>query len=217
MRVMKLAVSAVVIAGALVSTMHWTLARSSVPDIQPAPQDTTTRISAGLLRRLAAAADGYRTGEPVWVVASTYEPYQVEGVYPTVAEANRRSPSIRGGKVFGPYVTPLDENRVMVFVPTRHLDPTIYMMDSSPAWTLPPAPWPMARVDSVVIWAYSGGERWRGFTRGNVDAVFFTLSAYDKFVSPYYSALSGLDVATQMRQPILQYIRRAPEQMMKRP
>src|SRR5437016_343889 len=106
MRVMKLAVSPVVIAGALVSTMHWTLARSSVPDIQPAPQDTTTRISAGLLRRLAAAADGYRTGEPVWVVASTYEPYQVEGVYPTVAEANRRSPSIRGGKVFGPYVTP---------------------------------------------------------------------------------------------------------------
>ncbi len=216
MRISKLAVSAVVISGALLSTMRWTLARSVAPEQQLGAQDTTTRISAALLRRLAAAADGYRTGLPVWVVVSTYEPYQVEGVYTTLAEARLRVPRIRGGQVFGPYVTPLDEGRAMIFVPMWHVDPTIYMLESSPTWVLPPTPWPMERVDSVVITAYNHGETWRGFTHGNVDAVFFTLSAYDKFVSPYYSALSGLDVATQMRQSIVQYVRRAPVQMKQR-
>ncbi len=90
MRISKLAVSAVVISGALLSTMRWTLARSVAPEQQLGAQDTTTRISAALLRRLAAAADGYRTGLPVWVVVSTYEPYQVEGVYTTLAEARLR-------------------------------------------------------------------------------------------------------------------------------
>src|SRR5205823_12374090 len=127
MRVMKLAVSAVVIAGALVSTMHWTLARSAVPDIQPAPQDTSTRISAGLLRRLAAAADGYRTGEPIWIVASPSEPYSVTGVYTSVDEARRRARST-GVQYFGPYVTPRDGARPEAFVPTRHSYPTIYML-----------------------------------------------------------------------------------------
>src|SRR5712664_808655 len=127
MRITKLAVSAVVIGGALLSTMGWSLARSRAPGQHPAAQETTA-ISAGLLRRLAAAADAYRTGEPVWIVASPYEPYPVEGVYPTFPEATRRAPFIRGGRVFGPYVTPLDEGRPMIFVPTRHVDPTIYML-----------------------------------------------------------------------------------------
>ncbi len=214
MRILKPAVSAVFIAGALLVPMRWTPARAVAPEPQAAPQDTTTRISAGLLRRLGAAADGYRTGEPVWIVASPYEPYPVEGVYPTFPEATRHAPLIRGGRVFGPYVTPLDEGRAMIFVPTRHVDPTIYMMDSSPTWTLPRTPLAMATVDSLVITAYNReGGIWRGVTRGNVDAVFFTLSAYDKFVSPYYSALSGPGVATELRQSILQYIRRAPERM----
>ncbi len=216
MRILKPALAAVVVAGALLFTIRWTLARSVAPEPQPAPQDTT-RISAGLLRRLAAAADAYRTGEPVWVVASANKPYQVEGVYEDLSEARRHTRFIPGGQVFGPYVTPLDEDRVMIFVPTRHVDPTIYMLDSSPGWALPSTPWAMARVDSVVITAYNHGETWRGFSRGNVDAVFFTLSAFDKFVSPYYSALSGADVATQMRQPIVQYIRRAPVETIKRP
>src|SRR6266849_5001492 len=123
MRISKLAVSAVVISGALLSTMRWTLARSVAPEQQLGAQDTTTRISAALLRRLAAA-DGYRTGLPVWVVVSTYEPYQVEGVYTTLAEARLRVPRIRGGQVFGPYVTPLDEGRAMIFVPMSHVDLT---------------------------------------------------------------------------------------------
>src|SRR2546425_1271581 len=157
MRATHLAVTGSILAGAALVTLRLPLGGPVAPTAQSqnaVAMDDTARISAGLLRRLAAAADGYRTGEPVWIVASPYEPYPVEGVYPTFPEAARRAPLIRGGRVFGPYVTPLDEGRPMIFVPTRHVDPTIYMLDSSPAWTLPRTPWAMATVDSVVITAY---------------------------------------------------------------
>ncbi|MGH7521920.1 MAG: hypothetical protein ACREMI_11635 [Gemmatimonadales bacterium] len=210
MRIMKLAVSAAVIGGALLSTIHWTLARSAEPT--PPPAQDTTRVSAGLLRRLAAAADGYRTGEPIWIVTSTAEPYSVVGAFPTLEEARSRASLVRGAHAFGPYVTPRDLGRVEAFVPTRHFRPTIYMLDSSYAWRPPLPPLPFSDLDSVVITAYTkSGRTWRGLTRGDVDAVFFTLSAHDKFVAPYYAALSGLDVAGQMRDTLLHYIRRLPE------
>src|SRR5439155_17062144 len=94
MRILKPALAAVVVAGALLFTIRWTLARSVAPEPQPAPQDTT-RISAGLLRRLAAAADGYRTGEPIWIVASPAEPYSVFGAFPSFEEARRQAMSVR--------------------------------------------------------------------------------------------------------------------------
>jgi len=212
MRPIKLAVSALVIVAGLLSTMRWTLARSAAPAPPPPAQDSTrVSVSAGLLRRLAAAADGYRTGEPIWIVASPSEPYSVAGVYTSVEEARRRARST-GVQYFGPYVTPRDGARPEAFVPTRHSYPTIYMLDSSSTWRAPETPWLLSDIDSVVITAYNrNGRTWRGSTRGDVDAVFFTLSAYDKFVSPYYSALSGPGVAKQMRDTLLQYIRRLPE------
>jgi hypothetical protein len=214
MRVMKLALPAVVIAGALLATMRWTMARSAAPDPQPAAQQTPA-ISAGLLRRLAAAADGYRTGEPIWIVASLSEPYSIVGVYSNPEDARRRARSLSGVDFFGPYVTPRDAGRPAAFVPIRHFWPTIYMfdmLDSGPMWRPPEYPWLLSDIDSMVITAYNrNGRAWRGSTRGDVDAVFFTLPAYDKFVAPYYAQLSGLDVASRMRDSLLQYIRRLPE------
>jgi len=208
MRILKPALAAVVVAGALLFTIRWTLARSVAPEPQPAPQDTT-RISAGLLRRLAAAADGYRTGEPIWIVASPAEPYSVFGAFPSFEEARRQAMSVRGGQTYGPYITPRDEGRPMMFVPVKHSWPTIYGFDSTFA---PAVPWLVSDVDSIVVIAYNrSGDTWRRSSRGNeVDALFFTLSAHDKFASPYYAALSGLDAATRMREAMVRYIRRSP-------
>ena len=62
--------------------------------------------AAPLLRRLAEVADAYRTGKPVYIVASTAAPYDVRAVYfdpKTAADSSSGS-----YHVFGPYITPAD-------------------------------------------------------------------------------------------------------------
>ncbi len=213
MRATHLAVTGSILAGAVLVTLRLPLGGPVAPTSQSqnaVAMDDTARISAGLLRRLAAAADGYRTGEPIWIVASTLEPYSVVGVFSSFEEARRRAMAVRGGRPYGPYVTPRDEGRPVMFVPVPHSWPTIYGFDST--WNPPALPWLVSDVDSIVITAYNrSGATWRVSRRGNeTDAVFFTLSAHDKFVAPYYAALSGLEEATRMRETILQYIRRSP-------
>ena len=212
MRATKAAVLIMVSGGALLITLTVALARSGVAPRgsgSGSAADSLGSVSAGLLRRLAAAADGYRTGEPVWVVVSLSEPYTVAGVFPNRSNAAR---AVRKGfAVFGPYVTPRDYARPSVFVPVKHRAPTIYDSLSFAMWRLPEPPWFTDDIDSVLVTAYHrSGAQWRGVSRGDdVDAVFFTLSAQDKFVFPYYAALSGLDVATRMRENVGAYIRTA--------
>lgn len=215
MRATKVAVPLMVAAGAVLITLTVALARPRDAALRRgvgAAAVDSLRVSAGLLRRLAAAADGYRTDEPVWVVAASSEPYAIVGVFPSRADAVRAQ--TRGSAVFGPYVTPRDYGREAVFVPVKHRPPTIYGDTiRSTAWRLPERPWLMIDVDSVVITGYHrSGATWRGSSRGDdIDAVFFTLSAQDKFVFPYYAQLSGLDVTTRMREGVAAYIRMAPE------
>lgn len=214
MRVAKLAVPIVVVGGILVvmlsagSMLPAGMARlSSTAPPPPRP------ASAGLLRRLAAAADGYRTGRPVWVVASDMEPYAVSGVFQHEDSAISAQRSMSGYDVYGPYTTPRDWGRMPIWVARPHMKPTIYGEDNRPRWRLPDTPWLADDIDSVVVTAHHrSGATWRGVSRGlEVDAVFFTVAAHDKFVYPYYAGLYGPDAATRMRESLGAYIRRAPE------
>lgn len=174
-------------------------------------QDSTRAMPAALLRRLAEAADGYRTGAPVWVVASYERPYTVVGVYPSQEQAFRVARE-RGKlfEVFGPYVTPLDYGRLPLVMAKTHCWPTIY---NCLEWQLPEAPWFAEDVDSMTITIFHrSGQTWRKTSPGlGVDAVFFTLSAIDKFVVPYYTQLYGPEYAKSMRDSLGAYIQLAPE------
>ncbi len=205
MRTRNVATAAVVIAGVLL-TSRWTLARTTSPNTLPAAQDTTP-LSAGLLRRVAEAADGFRDGRPAWFLVSQAEPYAVLGVY----RDEKPRVAVPGARLVGPYVTPRDYDRAVIFVPRPHFPPTRYAMDS--LWRLPARPWKVEDVDSMVVTAYHhSGARWRVASPGvQVDALFFTLGAHDKFVFPYYARVAGLGAAKAMRDSLGAYIEMEPE------
>lgn len=142
----------------------------------PLAQQPSPPLSAPLLRRLAEAADGYRTGKAVYVVASMRAPYDVRGVFEAdsaaTIEARKAGPSYR---VFGPYVTPRDEFKV---APAQILDITVRVQTAKGPVTMTVDP-------------------------KEYDAMFWSLGAVDKFLVPYYAGVSGPERAVQVHQDYL--------------
>src|SRR2546429_6918348 len=138
----------------------------------PLAQQPSPPLSAPLLRRLAEAADGYRTGKAIYVVASVRAPYDVRGVFETdslaTIEARKGGASYR---VFGPYVTPRDDFRA---APAEILDITVKVQTAKGPVSVTVNP-------------------------KEYDAMFWSLGAVDKFLVPYYAGVSGLDRAVQVR------------------
>lgn len=205
-----IAVAGATLALTLILTRSAPVARAAFPIERWRSEEP---MSAGLLRRLAEAADGYRTGERIWIVARTQEPYQIVGIFTDTVEAAQTKATMQGVDFYGPFLTQRDFNRRVALVPVRHRPPTIYSLDSLASWRLPPNPLFIDDVDSIVVLAYDGRTvAWHGSAPGrDIDAVFFTLAAQDKFVFPYYTSVSGLDVALRMRENVVDYIRRGPQ------
>ena len=138
----------------------------------PLAQQPSPPLSAPLLRRLAEAADGYRTGKAIYVVTSVRAPYDVRGVFETdslaTIEARKGGASYR---VFGPYVTPRDDFRA---APAEILDITVKVQTAKGPVSVTVNP-------------------------KEYDAMFWSLGAVDKFLVPYYAGVSGLDRAVQVR------------------
>lgn len=148
-------------------------------DIIPPPSRSTSYAQdtlpqpASLVRRLAEAADGYRDGKKRFVVASRKFPHRVRGVFLTDAEA--RVEATRGGPdygVFGPFQT-LD-------------DPADEVANSD------------ERVAEVIV-IYRNGEQ-RRYGADSVDAIFWGLAAFDKFIAPYLTSVFGAAYAAQQRE-----------------
>ena len=72
------------------------------------PTTSDTAVSATMLRVLAEAADQFRTGRPIFLVADHRFPYNVSGPFASFEEANRVRATGQHLRVFGPYVTPAD-------------------------------------------------------------------------------------------------------------
>ena len=132
---------------------------------QAAPQRSQDEpIPAGMLRVLAEAADGFRTGQAVFFVADRRYPYNIAGTFESrpAAEAARADSGSSYG-VFGPYTTPADR-----------------IADTSP------------RVIGVRLTLQTArGRVFRELDPTKVDAVFLTPSAVDKFLLPYYTSIYG--------------------------
>jgi hypothetical protein len=136
-------------------------------------QDTVLK-SASLLKRLAEAADGFRDGQPKFVVAAVEFPHKVLGVFddslPADSIAQDSSTSSLHFKRFGPYVTVLEPG-----VDT--------LLDN---------------VDSVVVY-HRGGAPPKRYLGEDYDALFWGLPAFDKFVAPYLTQVSGAAHADSIR------------------
>ena len=169
----------------------------------------STTITATLLRRLAEAVDGHRSGRPMWVVAAYAFPHEVLGVYPDsakAAEVGRRP----GFHAFGPFAALPDIPRATSYAyatqPCVHYYPTVYNCPD----TLIPIGVASTQVESVSVVVYTtGGALHRASFRGaDVDAMFFTMSAIDKFVIPYYTLLYGADYGREIRRRSLRALHR---------
>jgi hypothetical protein len=142
--------------------------------------DTSQAISSSLARVLAEVARDFHTGRPIYLVATLKPPHYVTGRYDsqTEAETAARAATAAGDTsgAFGPFETPLDIVRQGA-----------------------------ASIDSVVIYtrAPSGAQRITLTMGDDVDALFLTPAAIDKFLIPYYAQLYGPDVAAQYRTNIL--------------
>lgn len=137
-------------------------------------QDTV--VTATMLRVVAERADQYRTGRPVYLLADYRFPHNVRGPFST-----RRAAELAGGdssasfRVFGPYVTPRDATP-----------------DSA------------ARVVSIQLVVQSPrGRQTIDVNPSTVDALFFSMVPFDKFVVPYYSRLYGPEFARRLRDDAL--------------
>jgi hypothetical protein len=145
---------------------------SNGPPAELVLQDTILK-SASLLKRLAEAADGYRDGQPKFVVAAVEFPHRVLGVFddslPADSIAQDSSTSSLHFKTFGPYVTVLEAG-----VDT--------LLDN---------------VDSVVV--YHRDTTPKVYLGEDFDALFWGLPAFDKFVAPYLTQVSGAHHADSIR------------------
>jgi hypothetical protein len=149
-----------------------TAAQPSAGAVTADPGPSDSLVSATMLRVLAETADEFRSGTPVYLVAAFGFPHTVRGGFPSREAAERaRAAAGPGHGVFGPYVTPEDE-----------------IPDSVP------------RVVSVRLELETpGGRRTVTVNPDTVNALFFTQSAYDKFVTGYYARVYGAEYAAELR------------------
>ena len=173
--------------------------------------DSTRAMSASLLRRLAEAVDGYRSGETLFVVAAWRFPHGVAGVLRNPREATEiaRRRGVEYG-VFGPYFAPPDSgNEMMLYAlnpcPGLH-EPDSWCPDTTLALSQA-VPYANIKDITITIHAKEGPAVERVLAPREVDAVFFTLSAIDKFVMPYYARVYSAQYAADMRATYLRSLR----------
>ena len=138
-------------------------------------------VSAAVAKRLAAAADGFRHGKPMYFVSGFQKVGRLERFEGeegrAAAERVRREREAKGGGekygVFGPYATE-------------------------------PVPGVEARAEpevldvTVRVKLADGSTQTRVFGGKEFDALFWTRSAMDKFAIPYYAGALGLDHAVRL-------------------
>jgi len=148
-------------------------------------------LTAALLRRLGEAADGYRTGRPVYVVACYDDPRDALRVFEREADALEHL--ARAGDrfgMFGPFATPVDGSASGV--PVGEAGASLEARDGSA---------PAGEVVEVVLSLRddAGAETTIRLDGREHDALFWSMSAIDKFAVPYYTRTDGPEYAAEMR------------------
>ncbi len=153
-----------------------------------------------MLKRLAEAVDGHRTGGLVYVVASLAGDHPVAGVFGDRKEADELLQKLgKGYSRFGPFQAPRDADPGYM-VGCVHLRYSSMMRPGSDMCVPPPNE---ARVEditgvSLLLTRANGRLDTLPLPRGT-DVVFLTLNAFDKFAVPYYQRTLGLEGVTELR------------------
>lgn len=151
------------------------------PTRQPKPQkiDLHEPISATLLRRIAEAADGHR-GEKYWLVISTDEEDLDNGK--------------RGHYVSKGHKKESDADDELPGKPKRHRIGPFF----TPSWTLPGKRTLTGLDVSTSKGGVSEGPR-KVKDVEQLDSLFWTESAIDKFLIPYYVRIYGSSYAADIQ------------------
>lgn len=149
------------------------------PDMHVWKPDTGPRLSASLLSRLSEAADGHRTDKEIWLVG------QLE---PEFLEA--------GHKIHGPY-----DDKCKAFTANETLFANNPANDKfkifGPFLTRERFGKKENQIKRVIL--VTNDERQICLDGTKYDCVFWSLSAYDKFVVPYYVQIGNLAEAKEVR------------------
>jgi hypothetical protein len=195
------------------------------------PAQQPNAVTPTLLRRLAEAVDGHRTGTPVWVVGDYGFPNRIHAVRPqrdsAVADSTRiamERPATGPVGIFGPFVAPVDSIRPPPD-PSDLLPPPRIELDFG--WIVPGCvhdrQTSVMRALGFEVEAICGGQLLplddlvemrlvQELRSGEiitttlptwVDALFLTMPAIDKFVVPYYARILGPEEASRMRMDIM--------------
>jgi hypothetical protein len=179
-----------------------------------------------LLRRLAEAVDGHRTGNPVWVVAEWQFPNRVLGAWgmreAAVGDSSRLASETRESDLglFGPFRAPVDtlmDLRGFELPPpgARPLPPEIRPRPPgcvhdghTSAMGICPPDWVLHSAISSITMTYvlASGDTLTSPVPLWADALFFSVPALDKFVLPYYGGIVGMREAMRMRNQMLRNV-----------
>ena len=182
----------------LVASVSLALAGGSAhsANAQPSGQDTITRApSVMLLRQVAEAVDGTRTGGLVWVVVRDAAPQQVIDVVTSESAARallQRDP--RAYSILGPFRAPAMDD--------GFIDGCFHLRGSEMVGYCPmPLRWGQIDSVSLRVRLRDGSVRITPIPV-DADAVFLRWSGIDKFVVPYYVRVLGADSAAAMRRAL---------------
>ena len=176
----------------LTLTAALALASCSGSEAQSRPANTV------LLKRIAEAVDGNRSGAQVWVVASFQPTYPVLGVFDNRKSADDGAKAAGpDAAVFGPFQT--DKESTTFISACIHDGKTSVVMTSR---CVPPAQAvQLADVSALALLVTtSAGAHDTIPLPPDADAIFLSMPAVDKFVIPYYLRTLGVQAVGEMRQ-----------------
>jgi len=160
-------------------------------------QQTTGRSpDAVMLKRIAEAVDGDRSGGMVYVVAG-YDPVNpIVGVFhdPKSAAASAYKAG-NGATMFGPYQAALDTTIAQTMT-CVHIKTSVMNLRCVPPGRT--TQFSDIATLTLMITRTDGGRDSVPLPQG-ADAIFLGAPALDKFVIPYYVRLVGLTATTDMR------------------
>jgi len=164
-------------------------------------------ITATLLKRLGSAVDGYRTGRPVWVVASVRFPNDVGGVFSSFGAADSASAALQvlgPYRPFGPYIAPPDSGlmTIVYYLACKGKRPDTSCPPTLPLDSVGIQPTSIDNVLSITLTLRTKDGRSMSTTvpPEHAEAFFLTMSAFDKFLIPYYTLLYGVEYAAYLRE-----------------
>jgi hypothetical protein len=175
------------------------------PGLTPREAHGQAAPTARVLRRVAEAVDGHRSGKNVWVVVGQLDTAGVIGVYEIrdTALAALRANQSRRPLLLGPYATLTDGSATSrAFLIGCVHDPRSAM--GPPRQYCPGQVLPLADIDSLTLTIHKrDGTTLALPVPLSVDAMFFSLSSIDKFVLPYYTQVLGAEQSALIRRRIV--------------